>query len=163
MRRKADELLLAWRDNPNRKPLLVKGVRQSGKTFLLRTYAQNVFDSVVYVNLENDSSARADFSAGLDPHVIVRAIEARTGQRIIPGRTLLFIDEIQACEEALTSLKYFCEDAPEYLVASAGSLLGVAINHRSYSFPVGKTDLIEMAPLDFEEFLWAMGREALAD
>ena len=163
MRRKADELLLAWRDNPNRKPLLVKGVRQSGKTFLLRTYAQNVFDSVVYVNLENDRSARADFSAGLDPHVIVRAIEARTGQRIIPGRTLLFIDEIQACEEAQTSLKYFCEDAPEYLVASAGSLLGVAINHRSYSFPVGKTDLIEMAPLDFEEFLWAMGREALAD
>lgn len=121
-------------------------MRQCGKTYLLRTYAQDLFESVVYVNLENDRSARADFSGGLDPHSIVRAIEARTGQRIVPGKTLLFIDEIQACEEALTSLKYFCEDAPEYYVAAAGSLLGVAINHQSYSFPVGKTDLIEMTP-----------------
>ena len=92
----------------------------------------------------------------------MRAIEARTGQRIVPEKTLLFIDEIQACEEALTSLKYFCEEAPEYRVAAAGSLLGVAINHQSYSFPVGKTDLIEMKPLDFEEFLWAVDHEALA-
>lgn len=163
MRRKADRLLKEWRDKADRKPLLVKGVRQCGKTYLLRTYAQTLFESVVYVNLENDQSARADFSGGLDPHSIVRAIEARTGQRIVPGKTLLFIDEVQACEEALTSLKYFCEDAPEYYVAAAGSLLGVAINHQSYSFPVGKTDLIEMAPLDFEEFLWAMGYERLAD
>ena len=138
-----------------------QSVRQCGKTYLLRTYAQDLFESVVYVNLENDRSARADFSGGLDPHSIVRAIEARTGQRIVPGKTLLFIDEIQACEEALTSLKYFCEDAPEYYVAAAGSLLGVAINHQSYSFPVGKTDLIEMTPLDFEEFLWAMGHDQL--
>ena len=156
MRRKADELLREWRDRADRKPLLVKGVRQCGKTYLLRTYAQDLFESVVYVNLENDRSARADFSGGLDPHSIVRAIEARTGQRIVPGKTLLFIDEIQACEEALTSLKYFCEDAPEYYVA-------VAINHQSYSFPVGKTDLIEMTPLDFEEFLWAMGNDQLVD
>ena len=157
MRRKADELLREWRDRADRKPLLVKGVRQCGKTYLLRTYAQDLFESVVYVNLENDRSARADFSGGLDPHSIVRAIEARTGQRIVPGKTLLFIDEIQACEEALTSLKYFCEDAPEYYVAAAGSLLGVAINHQSYSFPVGKTDLIEMTPLDFEEFISCVG------
>ena len=163
MRRKADELLRGWRDRADRKPLLVKGVRQCGKTYLLRTYAQDLFESVVYVNLENDRSARADFSGGLDPHSIVRAIEARTGQRIVPGKTLLFIDEIQACEEALTSLKYFCEDAPEYYVAAAGSLLGVAINHQSYSFPVGKIDLIEMTPLDFEEFLWAMGHDQLVD
>lgn len=163
MRRKADELLREWRDRADRKPLLVKGVRQCGKTYLLRTHAQDLFESVVYVNLENDRSARADFSGGLDPHSIVRAIEARTGQRIVPGKTLLFIDEIQACEEALTSLKYFCEDAPEYYVAAAGSLLGVAINHQSYSFPVGKTDLIEMTPLDFEEFLWAMGHDQLVD
>ena len=144
MRRKADRLLKEWRDKADRKPLLVKGVRQCGKTYLLRTYAQTLFESVVYVNLENDQSARADFSGGLDPHSIVRAIEARTEQRIVPGKTLLFIDEVQACEEALTSLKYFCEDAPEYYVAAAGSLLGVAINHQSYSFPVGKTDLIEI-------------------
>ena len=113
MRRKADRLLKEWRDKADRKPLLVKGVRQCGKTYLLRTYAQTLFESVVYVNLENDQSARADFSGGLDPHSIVRAIEARTGQRIVPGKTLLFIDEVQACEEALTSLKNFCEDAPE--------------------------------------------------
>ena len=163
MRRKADRLLKEWREKADRKPLLVKGVRQCGKTYLLRTYAQTLFESVVYVNLENDRSARADFSGDLDPHSIIRAIEARTGQRIVPGKTLLFIDEVQACEEALTSLKYFCEDAPEYYVAAAGSLLGVAINHQSYSFPVGKTDLIEMTPLDFEEFLWAMGYERLAD
>ena len=163
MRRKADRLLKEWRDKADRKPLLVKGVRQCGKTYLLRTYAQTLFESVVYVNLENDQSARADFSGGLDPHSIVRAIEARTGQRIVPGKTLLFIDEVQACEEALASLKYFCEDAPKYYVAAAGSLLGVAINHQLHSFPVGKTDLIEMTPLDFEEFLWAMGFERLAD
>ena len=163
MRRKADRLLREWRDRADRKPLLVKGVRQCGKTYLLRTYAQDLFESVVYINLENDRPARADFSGGLDPHSIVRAIEARTGQRVVPGKTLLFIDEVQACEEALTSLKYFCEDAPEYYVAAAGSLLGVAINHQSYSFPVGKTDLIEMAPLDFEEFLWAMGHDRLVD
>ncbi len=162
MKRKADKLLQEWRDKSGRKPLLVKGVRQSGKTYLLRTFAQGLFESVVYVNLENDRAAQADFVGGLDPHSIVRAIEARTGHRIVPGKTLLFIDEIQACEQALTSLKYFCEEAPEYFVAAAGSLLGVAINHRSYSFPVGKTDLIEMKPLDFEEFLWAMGCEELA-
>ena len=163
MRRKADELLEKWRDKADRKPLLVKGVRQCGKTYLLRTHAKKLFDSVVYINLENDKPARADFTGGLDPHAIIRAIEARTGQRVVPGKTLLFIDEVQACEEALTSLKYFCEDAPEYFVAAAGSLLGVAINHQSYSFPVGKTDLIEMGPLDFEEFLWAMGREQLSE
>ena len=127
MKRKADKLLQEWRDKPGRKPLLVKGVRQSGKTYLLRTFAQGLFDSVVYVNLENDRAAQADFVGGLDPHSIMRAIEARTGHRIVPGKTLLFIDEIQACEQALTSLKYFCEEAPEYFVAAAGSILGVAI------------------------------------
>ncbi len=162
LRRKSEGDLRAWRDKNDRKPLLVKGVRQSGKTYLLRSYAQELFDSIVYVNLENDKPARADFQAALDPHVIIRAIEARTGQRVIAGHTLLVIDEIQACEEALTSLKYFCEDAPEYHVAAAGSLLGIAINHQSYSFPVGKTDIVEMAPLDFEEFLWALGKDALA-
>ncbi len=163
MRRKAEDRLRAWCAKPDRKPLLVKGVRQSGKTYLLKTFARSLFDSVAYINLENDVSARADFKAGLDPRAIVRAIEARTGQRIDPARTLLFIDEVQACEEALASLKYFCEDAPEYHVAAAGSLLGIAINQKACSFPVGKTDLIEMRPMDFEEFLWATGKTALAD
>ena len=135
MRRKADELLREWRDRADRKPLLVKGVRQCGKTYLLRTYAQDLFESVVYVNLENDRSARADFSGGLDPHSIVRAIEARTGQRIVPGKTLLFIDEIQACEEALTSLKYFAKMLPSITLRLLGRFVGVAINHQSYSSP----------------------------
>lgn len=161
--RKANDKLLYWRDKPGRMPLLVRGVRQCGKTYLLRTYAHELFDSVAYVNLENDPAARADFQAGLDPHAIVRALEARTNMRIDPDRSLLVIDEIQVSEEALTSLKYFCEQAPEYHVAAAGSLLGIAINRQTHSFPVGKTNLIEMGPLDFEEFLWALGKRALAD
>ena len=163
MRRKADELLREWRDRADRKPLLVKGVRQCGKTYLLRTYAQDLFESVVYVNLENDRSARADFSGGLDPHSIVRAIEARTGQRIVPGKTLLFIDEIQACEEALTSLKYFCEDAPDYHIIVAGSLLGVAVNRAKFSFPVGKVDMKTLYPMDMEEFMMALGEDDLVN
>lgn len=161
--RKVVDNLRAWRDKPGRKPLLVKGVRQCGKTYLLKEQARELFDSIAYINLENDPAARADFQAGLDPHVIMRAIESRTGQRIDPNRTLLFIDEIQACEEALASLKYFCEETPEYHVAAAGSLLGIAINHKTYSFPVGKTDIIDMVPMDFEEFLWALGKKGLAD
>lgn len=162
MKRKAEETLRRWRDKEGRKPLLVKGVRQCGKTYLLKTFARELFGSVAYINLENDKPARADFQAGLDPRDIIRALEARTGQRIVAGKTLIVIDEIQACEEALTSLKYFCEEAPEYHVAAAGSLLGIAINHQAYSFPVGKTDLLEMHPMDFEEFLWALGKEELA-
>lgn len=163
MERKANEAIVQWRDSASRKPLLVRGVRQCGKTYLLKTYAQSLFDSIAYVNLENDPAARADFQADLDPRAIIRAVEARTGQRIDPGRTLLVIDEVQVCEEALTSLKYFAEEAPEYHVAAAGSLLGIAVNRLRYSFPVGKTDILEMEPLDFEEFLWAVGKRDLAD
>lgn len=163
LKRKAELALLAWRDRKDRKPLLVRGVRQCGKTHLLRKMARSAFDSVAYVNLENDPSAQADFKAGLDPHRIATAIEARSGMRIVPGKTLIVIDEVQACEEALTALKYFCEDAPEYHVAAAGSLLGVAINREQSSFPVGKTQTLDMYPLDFEEYLWARGSGELAD
>lgn len=163
LRRRAEESLVSWRDRDRRKPLLVQGVRQCGKTHLLKTFATSAFKNVVYVNLENDLAARADFQCGLDPHGIIRAIEARTNTKVIPGETLLVIDEIQSCEEAVTSLKYFCEDAPEYYVAAAGSLLGVAVNRFSRSFPVGKTDMLAMAPLDFEEYLWARNRLALAE
>lgn len=163
LKRKAESALLAWRDRPGRKPLLIRGVRQCGKTHLLRNYAKAVFQNVAYVNLENEPAARADFMAGLNPSHIVTSIEARTGQRIVPGKTLIVIDEVQVCEEALTSLKYFCEDAPQYHVAAAGSLLGVALNHDSWSFPVGKTETMDMVPLDFEEYLWAREREGLAE
>ena len=137
LRRKYEVALMEWKNRPNRKPLLVRGVRQCGKTHLLRHAAGAMFDNVVYVNLENDPAARTDFLAGLDPRRIITSLEARTGQRIVPDKTLIVIDEVQACEQALTSLKYFCEDASQYYVAAAGSLLGVAINRDSWSFPVG--------------------------
>ena len=162
LRRKYEVALMEWKNRPNRKPLLVRGVRQCGKTHLLRHAAGAMFDNVAYVNLENDPAARTDFLAGLDPRRIITSLEARTGQRIVPGKTLIVIDEVQACEQALTSLKYFCEDAPQYHVAAAGSLLGVAINRDSWSFPVGKAEMLDMAPLDFEEYLWARGKDGLA-
>ena len=162
LRRKAESKLLEWKSRADRKPLLVRGVRQCGKTHLLRHAAMDMFENVAYVNLENDPAARADFLAGLDPRRIVTSLEARTGQRIVPGKTLIVIDEVQVCEEALTSLKYFCEDAPQYHVAAAGSLLGVAINRDSWSFPVGKAEVLDMVPLDFEEYLWARGKDNLA-
>lgn len=163
LRRRAEETLVSWRNKTQRKPLLVQGVRQCGKTHLLKTFAATLFENVVYVNLENDHAARSDFQGNLDPRGIVRAIEARTGTRITPNSTLLVIDEVQSCEEAVTSLKYFCEDAPEYYVAAAGSLLGVAINRLAHSFPVGKTDMLTMAPLDFGEYLWAREKDALGE
>lgn len=162
LRRKYEVALMEWKNRPNRKPLLVRGVRQCGKTHLLRHAAGAMFDNVVYVNLENDPAARTDFLAGLDPRRIITSLEARTGQRIVPDKTLIVIDEVQACEQALTSLKYFCEDASQYYVAAAGSLLGVAINRDSWSFPVGKAEMLDMAPLDFEEYLWARGKDSLA-
>ena len=127
MRRKADELLREWRDRADRKPLLVKGVRQCGKTYLLRTYAQDLFESVVYVNLENDRSARADFSGGLDPHSIVRAIEARTGQRIVPGKTLLFIDEIRHARKRSLPLNTFAKMLPSITLRLPGRFLGLPL------------------------------------
>ncbi|MBR3314554.1 MAG: ATP-binding protein [Atopobiaceae bacterium] len=162
LRRKAESKLLKWKSRADRKPLLVRGVRQCGKTHLLRHASMGMFENVAYVNLENDPAARADFLSGLDPRRIVTSLVARTGQRIVPGKTLIVIDEVQACEEALTSLKYFSEDAPQYHVAAAGSLLGVAINRDSWSFPVGKAEVLDMVPLDFEEYLWARGKDDLA-
>ena len=124
LRRKAESKLLKWKSRADRKPLLVRGVRQCGKTHLLRHASMGMFENVAYVNLENDPAARADFLSGLDPRRIVTSLVARTGQRIVPGKTLIVIDEVQACEEALTSLKYFSEDAPQYHVAAADSFIG---------------------------------------
>ena len=135
MRRKADRLLKEWRDKADRKPLLVKGVRQCGKTYLLRTYAQTLFESVVYVNLENDQSARADFSGGLDPHSIVRAIEARTGQRIVPGKTLLFIDEVQHARKRSLPLSTFAKMPPSITSRPPGRSLGLPLIISRIRFP----------------------------
>lgn len=163
MRRKIEEQLLQWkRESENRMPLLLYGARQVGKTFILMDFGEKNYENVVYVNLETNRSVASVFENDIAPGRIITLLEAIVGEEIHPGRTLLFVDEIQSCERALTSLKYFCEQAPEYHIVSAGSLLGVAVNRQKYSFPVGKVKSLSLYPLDFEEFLWALGEEALA-
>lgn len=143
-------------------PLLLYGARQVGKTFILMDFGEKNYENVVYVNLETNRSVASVFENDIAPGRIITLLEAIVGEEIHPGKTLLFLDEIQSCERALTSLKYFCEQAPEYHIVSAGSLLGVAVNRQQYSFPVGKVKSLSLYPLDFEEFLWALGEEVLA-
>lgn len=164
MKRKIEERLLVWKDKTsNRLPLIVNGARQVGKTYILRKFGAEQFKNVVYINLETNLAVASYFSDNITPERLLRYLEASTGKRIIPGETLIILDEIQSCERALTALKYFCEETPEYHIVAAGSLLGVAINRQRYSFPVGKVETITLYPLDFEEFLWARGREALCE
>lgn len=164
MKRKIEERLLAWKDKTsNRLPLIVNGARQVGKTYILRKFGAEQFKNVVYINLETNLTVASYFSDNITPERLLRYLEASTGERIIPGETLIILDEIQSCERALTSLKYFCEETPEYHIVAAGSLLGVAINRQRYSFPVGKVETITLYPLDFEEFLWAREREVLCE
>lgn len=163
MRRKIEDQLLQWKkESAGRMPLLLYGARQVGKTFILMDFGEKNYENVVYVNLETNRSVASVFESDIVPGRILTLLEAIVGEEIHPGRTLLFLDEIQSCERALTSLKYFCEQAPEYHIVSAGSLLGVAINRQQYSFPVGKVKSLSLYPLDFEEFLWAVGEQALA-
>lgn len=162
MERKIIEELKGWKDSPRRLPLLVSGARQVGKTYILREFGAECFESVVYINLETNRRAADCFEENLSPRQVLPYLEAVTGQRVIPGKTLLILDEIQSAERALTSLKYFAEEAPEFHVAAAGSLLGVALNRNRYSFPVGKVETLQLFPMDFEEFLWARERKQLA-
>ncbi|MDR1973846.1 MAG: ATP-binding protein [Bacteroidales bacterium] len=159
MKRKIAEALLQWKKAKNRMPLIVNGARQIGKTYSILEFGMSEYQNVIHINLEKNKLAANIFEDNLTPSVLVQKLEFFTENRILPGTTLLFFDEIQACDRALTSLKYFCEDAPEYHVVAAGSLLGVAVNREKYSFPVGKVDELYMYPLDFEEFLWAIGIE----
>lgn len=144
-------------------PLLLYGARQVGKTYTALTFGKEHYRNTVYFNLEDSRETAAVFERDLDPRRIVKELSARSGQSIFEGETLLILDEIQSCERALTSLKYFCENAPGYHVIAAGSLLGVALNRERYSFPVGKVDMLNLYPLDFEEFLWATGNRPLCD
>lgn len=163
MRRKIEEQLFAWKQKTaDRLPLIVNGARQVGKTYILRKFGEEQFQNVVYINLETNLMIASYFNENIQPERLLRYLEASTGERIIPGETLIIFDEIQSCERALTSLKYFCEETPEFHIAAAGSLLGVAINRQHYSFPVGKVETITLYPLDFEEYLWARGKELLS-
>ena len=138
MRRKISEALAEWKNSNNRKPLILNGARQVGKTYILEQFGAGHFENVVYLNMEIEGAVRDFIDKELSPRKIIQFIEAAKKQEITPGKTLVIFDEIQACERALTSLKYFCEQTPEYHITSAGSLLGVAINRDKYSFPVGK-------------------------
>ena len=155
MERKMYNKLQSWKNSSHRRPMLLQGARQVGKTYSALDFGKKEFTNTIYLNFEGSPYLKNIFSTDLNPHRIIETISAFTGQSILPEKTLLIFDEIQACEEALTSLKYFCEEAPEYCIIAAGSLLGVAINREKYSFPVGKVDMLTMYPLDFEEFLIA--------
>lgn len=149
-----------WRTSPNRKPLVLRGARQVGKTWLLREFGRTCFSNVAYVRVEDNEPVIRLFEGSLEPERLLRGIAAVTKERINPQTTLVILDEVQAAPRALTALKYFCEDAPEYAVAVAGSLLGVAI-HAGVSFPVGKVEFLDLYPLTFREFLLAMGESEL--
>jgi predicted AAA+ superfamily ATPase len=162
MRRKIETLLIEWKNRKDRMPLLLYGARQVGKTYILSEFGEKHFRNMVYVNLETNLLVANFFDDDITPERLIRFLETTVNDVITPGETLIIFDEVQSCERALTSLKYFCELAPEYHVAAAGSLLGVAINRGKYSFPVGKVESATLYPLDFEEFLWAVEEERLA-
>lgn len=146
--------LIAWKADERRKPLVIHGARQVGKTWALKHFGKEHFEDVAYFNLDKDESGLCDiFRTTKDPQRIIQQLSFLHGRKINPQTTLLILDEIQECNEALNALKYFCEEAPEYAVACAGSLLGIYLNHIGNSFPVGKVNHIYMYPLTFTEFL----------
>lgn len=150
----------AWKDSSRRMPLILNGARQVGKTWLLKEFGRTRFENMAYVSLDNDTVARSLFERDFDTARIISELSLHTGVEIAPRRTLIVIDEIQACPKAITSLKYFCEDAPEYLVAAAGSLLGLSA-HEGSGYPVGKVDTLDLFPMSFREFLDATGNAML--
>jgi len=163
MFRKIERNLLEWKNKKDRKPLLLFGARQVGKTYILNKFGEEYFDDVVYINLETNLSVASYFSQDITPNKLISFLETVVNKEIIPNHTLIILDEIQSCERALTSLKYFYEITPEYHIAGAGSLLGIALNRNHYSFPVGKVETLDLFPLDFEEFLMALDEYKLID
>lgn len=162
MQRSGYAQLQEWKQKKDRKPLIIKGARQVGKTWLMKKFASEQFPDFIYFNFEGNQRLQNIFSGDLDITRIIQALSIEAGQTITAGQTLLILDEIQEAPSALTSLKYFYENAPEYPVIAAGSLLGVAL-HRNNSFPVGKVDFLDLYPLSFTEFLLATGQANLAD
>ena len=152
--------LIRWKNKKNRKPLIIRGARQVGKTWIMKEFGKTEFDSVAYVNFDSNIRMKQVFETDYNIERIVLAISAETGVDIIPEKTLMIFDEVQEVPKALTSLKYFYEDAPEYMIVAAGSLLGVAL-HQGTSFPVGKVDFMDLYPMSYKEFLWALGEGQL--
>lgn len=161
MERTAMKSLVRWKERKNRKPLIIKGARQVGKTWLMKAFGKRCFKYTAYVNFDNNERMKSVFESNYDIERILMAINIETGVKIVPKETLIIFDEIQEAPKAIAALKYFCEEASEYPLVAAGSLLGVAI-HKGVSFPVGKVDTLQLNPFSFREFLMAVGEEGLA-
>jgi len=162
MKRYAIEYLIKWQESSVRKPLIIRGARQVGKTWLMKEFGNNYYKSIAYVNFESSQSLRQLFLKDFDIKRIVTAIEIETGVSIDEANTLIILDEIQEVERGITSLKYFYEEAPQYHVMAAGSLLGIGL-HQNTSFPVGKVEFMELHPMGFSEFLEAAGHSRLVE
>ena len=162
MYRKIVSKLEDWKKSKTRKPLILLGARQVGKTWIMKEFGKTCYDSVAYVNCDEEPLAKNIFEADYSISRIVLTVQAITGVKVEAGKTLLIFDEIQEAPRGLHCLKYFCENAPEYHIIAAGSLLGVTLGHKE-SYPVGKVNMLRMHPMDFEEFLLAMGEEKLLE
>ena len=149
------DVFKAWKDHPLHKPILLKGARQIGKTWAMETFGKECFEYCVKFDFDRQPELASVFQTSKSPDRIVKELALYCEDPIIPGKTLMIFDEIQECEEALNSLKYFCEDAPEYHIIAAGSLLGVAVRKKKMTVPVGKVNIIRMFPITFREFLRA--------
>ncbi|MCM1190216.1 MAG: ATP-binding protein [bacterium] len=161
MYRMAIEKLNRWKQSRHRKPLLIEGARQVGKTWLMKEFGRQAYADTVYINFDSNSRMAELFASDLDVDRLLMGLELYAGKKIDPDNTLLIFDEVQEVPRALTSLKYFYENAPQYHIVCAGSLLGIAL-HRGTSFPVGKVDFLKLYPLSFREFLTATGKERFA-
>ncbi|MGN1246429.1 MAG: ATP-binding protein [Muribaculaceae bacterium] len=162
MKRKIIEKLRQWKASELRKPLILAGARQVGKTYILKMFGKEEYDNIAYVNCDNNPQVKNLFADDYDIPRIITAISAVTKQEVNPGTTLIVLDEIQELQNGISALKYFCENAPQYHIAVAGSLLGIAMRHGE-SAPVGKVNIIKMYPMDFEEYLMAKGEDRLVD
>jgi hypothetical protein len=163
MYRKVFEYLKAWKESKYRKPLVLQGARQVGKTYAVLEFGRKEYDNVAYFNFQTSSALEKTFDEDITPAYLIPILSHISGQTITKGHTLIVFDEVQLCERAVTSLKYFCEEAPEYHLIAAGSFLGVAVNREKYAFPVGKVDRYTMHPMDMEEFLLAMNEGELVE
>ena len=152
------EQLISWKKNPRRKPLILLGARQVGKTWLMQEFGKRHFKKLAYIRFDQNERMRASFEQDYNIPRLLEAIQMDAGFKITPKDTLIILDEIQECPRALTSLKYFCEEAREYHIVAAGSLLGL-YEHSGTGFPVGKVDIYHLYPMSFGEFLKATGHE----
>lgn len=160
MERTAMQALKSWKNKPEHKPLIIRGARQVGKTWLMKEFGKNEYTQTAYINFESSKFLKTLFVDNFDVHRIITGLQIETGVQINPENTLIIFDEIQEAEGAITSLKYFCENAPQYHIIAAGSLLGVAL-HQHTSFPVGKIEFLDLFPLTFTEFLLAQNQQPL--